>query len=52
MILDYKNITEYIIKNYKNEVVEVGGGSLPQAAGNPPGWVIHLMKGLNYSPNY
>lgn len=32
MILDYKDIAEYIIKNYRNKVVEVGVGSLPQVA--------------------
>ena len=32
MIPDYKDIAEYIINNYKNKVVEVGIGSLPQVA--------------------
>ncbi|HEX7627937.1 MAG TPA: UPF0146 family protein [Candidatus Methanoperedens sp.] len=32
MILDYKDIADYIINNYKNKVVEVGIGSLPQVA--------------------
>ena len=32
MIPDYKDIAEYIINNYKNKVVEVGVGSLPQVA--------------------
>ena len=32
MILDYKDIADYIINNYKNKVVEVGVGSLPQVA--------------------
>ena len=32
MILDYKDIADYIINNYKNKVVEVGIGSLPEVA--------------------
>jgi uncharacterized UPF0146 family protein len=32
MISDYEDIAEYILKNYKNKVVEVGVGSLPQVA--------------------
>jgi len=32
MIPDYKDIAEYIINNYKNKVVEIGVGSLPQVA--------------------
>ncbi len=32
MILDYQDIAEYIINNYRNKVVEVGAGSLPQVA--------------------
>jgi uncharacterized UPF0146 family protein len=32
MILDDKDIAEYIINNYKNKVVEVGVGSLPHVA--------------------
>ena len=36
MILDYRDIAEYIINNYRNKVVEVGVGSLPQVA--------HLLK--------
>ncbi len=32
MISDYRDISEYIIKNYKNKVVEVGVGNMPQVA--------------------
>ncbi|MDD5474489.1 MAG: UPF0146 family protein [Candidatus Methanoperedens sp.] len=32
MIADYEDIAEYIIKNYRNKVVEVGVGSLPHVA--------------------
>ena len=32
MILDYGDIAEYILNNYRNKVVEVGGGSMPQVA--------------------
>jgi uncharacterized UPF0146 family protein len=32
MIPDFENIAEYIIDHYKNKVVEVGVGSLPQVA--------------------
>ena len=32
MILDYEDIADYIIKNYRNKVVEVGVGSMPQVA--------------------
>jgi uncharacterized UPF0146 family protein len=32
MILDYEDIAEYILRNYKNKVVEVGVGSLPHVA--------------------
>lgn len=32
MIQDYKDLAEYILKNYRNKVVEVGVGSLPQVA--------------------
>lgn len=32
MIRDYQDIAEYILKNYKNKVVEVGAGSRPQVA--------------------
>ncbi len=32
MISDYRDISEYIIKNYKNKVIEVGVGSMPQVA--------------------
>ncbi|MCE8423014.1 MAG: hypothetical protein J5U17_09290 [Candidatus Methanoperedens sp.] len=32
MISDYQDIAEYIRKNYKTKVVEVGIGSLPQVA--------------------
>lgn len=32
MIQDYKDLAEYILKNYSNKVVEVGVGSLPQVA--------------------
>jgi uncharacterized UPF0146 family protein len=32
MIPDYEDIAEYIIKNYRNKVVEVGVGNLPQVA--------------------
>ena len=36
MIPDYEDIAEYIINHYKNKVVEVGVGNLPQVA--------HLLK--------
>lgn len=32
MISDYEDIAEYIHKNYRNKVVEVGVGSLPHVA--------------------
>jgi len=32
MIHDYADIAEYILKNYKNKVVEVGVGGLPHVA--------------------
>ena len=32
MISDYEDIAEYILQNYRNKVVEVGVGSLPQVA--------------------
>ena len=32
MIPDYEDIAEYIISHYKNKVVEVGVGNLPQVA--------------------
>lgn len=32
MIPDYEDIAEFILKNYRNKVVEVGVGSLPQVA--------------------
>lgn len=32
MIPDCEDIAEYILKNYRNKVVEVGVGSLPQVA--------------------
>ncbi len=32
MIPDHEDIAEYIIKNYRNKVVEVGVGSLPEVA--------------------
>ena len=32
MIPDYEDIAEYILKNYKNKVVEVGVGGLPHVA--------------------
>ncbi len=32
MISDYKDIAEFILKNYRNKVVEVGVGSLPHVA--------------------
>ena len=32
MIQDYKDLAEYILKNYTNKVVEVGVGNLPQVA--------------------
>ncbi len=32
MIQDYKDLAEFILKNYRNKVVEVGVGSLPQVA--------------------
>jgi len=32
MIPDYEDIAEYIINHYKNKVVEVGVGNLPQVA--------------------
>jgi uncharacterized UPF0146 family protein len=32
MIPDYRDIAEYIHKNYRNKVVEVGVGSLPHVA--------------------
>jgi len=32
MILDHEDIAEYILKNYRNKVVEVGVGNLPQVA--------------------
>jgi uncharacterized UPF0146 family protein len=32
MILDHEDIAEYILKNYRNKVVEVGVGSLPEVA--------------------
>jgi uncharacterized UPF0146 family protein len=32
MISDYEDIAEYILKNYKKKVVEVGAGSLPHVA--------------------
>lgn len=32
MISDYRDIAEYILKNYRNKIVEVGVGSRPQLA--------------------
>ena len=32
MISDHEDIADYILKNYRNKVVEVGVGSLPQVA--------------------
>lgn len=32
MILDFRDIAEYIIDHYKNKVIEVGVGNLPQIA--------------------
>jgi uncharacterized protein len=32
MILDYRDIAEYILNNYRNKVVEVGVGGLPEVA--------------------
>ncbi len=32
MIQDYKDLAEYILENYRNKVVEIGVGSLPQVA--------------------
>ncbi|MBU3968118.1 MAG: hypothetical protein KKG76_12240 [Euryarchaeota archaeon] len=32
MISDYEDITDYILKNYRNKVVEVGVGSMPHVA--------------------
>ncbi len=32
MISDYQDIAEYILKNYRDKVVEVGVGSLPHVA--------------------
>lgn len=32
MIPDYEDIAEYILRNYRNKVVEVGVGSLPHVA--------------------
>jgi len=32
MISDYEDIAEYILKNYRNKVVEIGVGSLPHVA--------------------
>jgi len=32
MISDYEDIAEYILKNYRNKVVEVGVGSMPHVA--------------------
>ncbi len=32
MISDYKDLAEYILKNYKDKVVEVGVGSRPEVA--------------------
>ncbi len=32
MISDYTDISEYILKNYRNKVVEVGVGSMPHVA--------------------
>jgi uncharacterized UPF0146 family protein len=32
MIPDYEDIAEYVINHYKNKVVEVGVGNLPQVA--------------------
>lgn len=32
MISDYEDIAEYILKNYRNKVVEVGVGSMPYVA--------------------
>jgi uncharacterized UPF0146 family protein len=32
MILDYEDIADYILKNYRNKVVEVGVGSMPHVA--------------------
>jgi len=32
MIPDHEDIADYILKNYRNKVVEVGVGSLPQVA--------------------
>ncbi len=32
MIPDYEDIADYILKNYRNKVVEVGVGSLPHVA--------------------
>ncbi len=32
MIPDYEDIAEYIINHYKNKVIEVGVGNLPQVA--------------------
>lgn len=32
MIPDYQDIAEYIKKNYRNRIIEVGVGSLPQVA--------------------
>jgi uncharacterized UPF0146 family protein len=40
MIPDYEDIAEYILKNYKNRVVEVGAGSLPHVA-------LALKKSIN-----
>jgi uncharacterized UPF0146 family protein len=32
MILDYEDIADYILRNYRNKVVEVGVGSMPHVA--------------------
>lgn len=32
MISDYQDIADYILKNYRNKVVEVGVGSMPHVA--------------------
>jgi len=32
MILDYEDIADYILKNYRNKVIEVGVGNMPHVA--------------------
>lgn len=47
MVSDHADIAEYILKNYRNKVVEVGVGSRPQVALILKDWMDVVVTDIN-----